>query len=236
MKPWRLPVLATILIVVATASFGFDFEVQIKGGVNFPFVSGAGFDEFLADWPGAESKLMVGFRHGYPPALVNLVGGVGLSFGLFDFLALQPEALYTMGGYSAGTDEYTMFVNFSSIEVPLLLKLRLATETGGSFQVYAGPDVQYIVTGSQLYFQDQDGEVDLYVEGDVVDDQRMIAGFAAGTQFVFPSGGFIEARYVLMYIPITSEVDISSITWETFDVAGYPSLSHSVQVMFGGAF
>ncbi|MBN1835073.1 MAG: PorT family protein [Spirochaetales bacterium] len=234
MKRARVVFLVVALVFVAGLAFGFDFGFSIKAGVNFPFMTGSGYDEWISTWPGAKTKLMVGFKKGYPPTMINLTGGVGLTFGLFDFLAIQPEILYTMTGFAFGDENETAFLSYSVIEVPLLIKLRLTTASGAGFHIYAGPDVHYLLLGTQLYSQNSKGEVLFFFEDDVKDaEYRLIAGGVAGVEFRFPSGALIEARYALMFLPIGKTIDLSSVTWQTFDVTKYPSVHNSVQIMLG---
>jgi hypothetical protein len=227
-----LVVLAALLL--PALSFGFDFGFGIKVGIGFPFATGTGYQELISTLSGGETKLLLGFKYGLPPVMFPLAGGVALTFGLFDFLAIQPEALFTMTGFAFGNATGTVFFNWSVIEVPLLVKLRLKTGGGASFNLYAGPDFQYTILGPELTVQDSEGNVLAHGGSDSVTvGTPLKAGWMGGVEFKFPGGATLEARYSMIFLNVDETFDWSGVTWATLNPANQPGVFNNAQVLLG---
>jgi hypothetical protein len=227
-----LVVLAALLL--PALSFGFDFGFGIKVGIGFPFATGTGYQELISTLSGGETKLLLGFKYGLPPVMFPLAGGVALTFGLFDFLAIQPEALFTMTGLAAGTATETDFFNWSVIEVPLLVKLRLKTGGGAGFSIYAGPDFQYQISKTEWTAQNSDGKVLGHIAEDYfLQGTALMAGWLGGVELRFPGGATLEARYSMMFFPVSGTSDFTSVSWSSLDPRSYPNVINNAQVLLG---
>jgi hypothetical protein len=108
------------------AAAGIQFGLKIGGNIAKP----TGAD---AQDPLATLKSRVGFT-----------GGIFLAFNFGSVLSIQPEILYTMkgAGYVALDDSYTDKLYANYIEIPVLLKLKLALPVVQPF-IFAGPSVGF---------------------------------------------------------------------------------------------
>jgi len=143
----------------------------IKVGLNMANVTG---DD--ADIAGMDKKSLLGFA----------VGGF-LTYNLMEIVAIQPEVLYTMKGAkyedAGGTENFKL----AYIEIPVLAKLMLATQSNIKPNFFAGPALGILLSAKA-------GDTD-------VKDQTKSTDFGfilgAGLNFNMASGGAItlDARY-----------------------------------------
>jgi hypothetical protein len=122
------------LLVAVIFLFGWSAQAQVylmpKGGITS---SNVNFDQDLAN-----QKSNMGF-----------VAGLGLSFPITsdNFVAIQPEFLYTQKGFKGDYLGVTnRRVNYNYLEVPLLLKVNFGEEAFKAF-VNAGPSFGYALGG-----------------------------------------------------------------------------------------
>jgi hypothetical protein len=118
--------LAGLIALPQPAAAGIQFGLKIGGNIAKP----TGAD---AQDPLATLKSRVGFT-----------GGIFLAFNFGSVLSIQPEILYTMKGasYVALDDSYTDKLYADYIEIPVLLKLKLALPVVQPF-ILAGPSVGF---------------------------------------------------------------------------------------------
>jgi hypothetical protein len=127
--------LITVLLIVAfvglmalprPAAASIQFGFKVGGNIAKPTRADA-------DDPAATLKSRVGFT-----------GGIFLALNFGSVLTIQPEILYTMKGasYVALDDSYTDKLYADYIEIPVLLKLKLALPVVQPF-ILAGPSVGF---------------------------------------------------------------------------------------------
>jgi opacity protein-like surface antigen len=121
--------LASPLFAVANAQAvaASNARVGIVAGVNWATIRG----------PDSED----------PSNRMGFMGGVMLVSPLGTAVSIQPELLYTMKGAKVESleDNFTGTVKMNYIEVPVLLRLDLATSGGVRPFVYGGPAIAYKV-------------------------------------------------------------------------------------------
>jgi hypothetical protein len=146
-------------------------RIGIKGGANF--------SQFFVDQPTAEDENMK----------------VGLHFGLFtkipvnDFLAFQPELLYTNVGSKVsyggsglesllGISEGEVRFNLNYIQLPLALAVNL-----GPLNIHAGPYVSYLVSANVKNLKTSDLTTTNTIELNKDDFNTIDYGLLAGIGF-----------------------------------------------------
>jgi hypothetical protein len=186
MKRTRIILIAAVLLLVTLGASAFDLTVGIKGGAGFPFFGGSDYTALLS--AGTQTKFRFGFSVG---AFVSL--------GIIDFLAIQPEVMYSSLGGNFGASG-TWYDTANAIEVPLLLKVRLKY---GSMRIspFVGADALFRLGDWTYEIKDSSGAV--LVPKTAYDPQNIrvpIFGLAFGVGFEFPIGGgwlSLEARGLL---------------------------------------
>lgn len=98
-----------------------DISLAFKGGLN------------IAKWRGGEKGNSVNFTGGIPEdkkSKTGMCAGMGLGINFSDFIALQPELLFSMKGYkqifklsNGENNELVLKVNY--FEAPILLKISI---------------------------------------------------------------------------------------------------------------
>lgn len=160
------------LLLVATPQANAQSDnpgprIGIKGGLNL--------SQFFVDQPSVEDENMK----------------VGLHFGLFtkiavtDFLAFQPELLYTnvgskvaygsTAGNLLGISEGEVRYNLNYIQMPLALGVNL-----GPLNIHAGPYVAYLVNANVSNLRTSDGTVTNTIELNEDNFNRIDYGLLAG--------------------------------------------------------
>ena len=119
---------AVLLCLPPAAARGFDLSVGIKGGLDFPFYTGPGYVDFLY------------VNDLSPSAAVRVGGGLFLTLGLVDLLALQPEIFYSsLGGASGSMDTLLWTDKAPTLDAQLLIKLRFQLRGFNLFELFVGP-------------------------------------------------------------------------------------------------
>lgn len=172
MKNFKQAIKASILsllMVIGYSSFGQDGEnkLGIKGGINFSNFHSTNDDV-------DDQNLRIGFQ-----------GGLFYKLALTDFLAIQPELLYTTKGASFDYDQGAfgdgeITQRFGYIEMPLLAVLNL----GESFSIHAGPYVAYMLNAKVENESDVD-VFDFSNELDTDEFERFEYGLAIGAGFEY---------------------------------------------------
>ncbi len=111
--------------------------------------------------------------------LTSFNAGIYTTFPITDFIAIQPEFLFSQKGselvynnaFASGTAKFKL----NYIEVPVLLKINLAK----NFNVHAGPYFAYLVD-AQITNETDGGSFDFENNYDNDDFNKFDAGLAAG--------------------------------------------------------
>jgi hypothetical protein len=182
----KIILIAAILLLVALAASAFDLAIGFEGGVDFPFFSGSSYESVLA--AGARTKIRFGFS-----------AGAFITLGIIDFLAIQPEVMYSYLGGNFGDSAATWHEKAGVIEIPVLLKFRL--KFGSTrFCPLAGADV--LIRLGDWGFEIKDSAGILIGWGTYYSQyiRVPIIGVLFGFGFEFPTtGGWwtLNARYHL---------------------------------------
>lgn len=151
----------------AAAQFG------VKGGANFSNLYNDDVDD---------NNVLTSFN-----------AGVYATLPLTDFMAIQPEVLYSRKGaemvYNNAFVSGTAKFKLNYIEVPVLLKVNLAK----NLSVHAGPYFSYLVD-AQITNETDSGSFDFEETYDNDDFNKFDAGLAAGIGLDFDKFG-IGVRY-----------------------------------------
>ena len=189
MKHLRFLVLAAIMTVLPLEAFGFDLTLGVKGGGALPFYSGTDYQETLLDAAGRQTELRFGYS-----------AGMFVTIGIVNFLAVQPEVLYSALGGNFGDSSQTFKENVTVLEIPVLLKARFRI---GRLQLspFAGPDLLIpIGEWSNKLIDDSTGDVLLSGTFDMNDIRNAIIGVVMGAGVLIPLGAVsvsLDARYHL---------------------------------------
>ncbi len=192
-------VLSGIIIVScisAIAVSAAEVSLVLKGGLN------------LTKWRGAESTSYKNVLPGtsedktFKP---GLVAGLGLRIAFIDYLALQPEFIYSMKGFRRTSDlsgeETVLFLKVNYTEMPILLKITIpAGPVTPNF--YAGPALGirvkfegYTKTGNEKV------QFDKYQKEAYNNHMRLLdlsIAMGAGIDFKVGSGSIIlDLRYTM---------------------------------------
>ncbi len=156
MKSTFIIVLIFLFFVPAALVFGQYVELGFKLGPNIGFISGDGFTDLIASWDdfGEETT---GIRLG-------VTGGFFFSISISEFLAVQPELIFSNTGASyeyndaaQAPDTINGQTNVTLLEIPILLKPRFAAG-GGILYFLVGPEIS-IVMGLHRFREDVDGDI-----------------------------------------------------------------------------
>jgi len=167
------------LLVTAFAFFAFvgvqaqNFQFGAKAGANFASLNGDDVDDL-------DGKTSI---H---------VGGVA-RISISEFLAVQPEILYSRQGAKDG-DDTTLFLDY--INIPILVDFTLAE--GLSLQ--GGPQIGININGIA---KDEDSGNEI----DIDDIETVDLGVGLGAQYVLPMNLFFQARYVIGFSDIINDVE-----------------------------
>ncbi len=135
---------AVMLILLPIAAPGFDLSAGLKGGVAMPFYSGPGYAAWLSD---VDLTPNLAFRFG---------GGLFLTVGMADLLALQPEVFYSvLGGLSGSSVLWKDKV--PALDGQLLLKLRFRLRGFKRLELFAGPQAILKLGAASFVVEDWSG-------------------------------------------------------------------------------
>jgi hypothetical protein len=162
-------------------------QFGVKGGVNFATVTGDGFDS-----PDSRTSFNAGFVAEIP---------------FSERFSIQPEVMYSGQGFDVkeidqdnafDTDDNIEY-QLDYIQVPILAKVYLFE----GFNVQAGPQIGFKINEEIDYQPNSDaGDVDL----DETEDIEF--GLAAGLEYKFKSGFFIQGRYNYGFTELIKDRDI----------------------------
>ena len=148
-----------------------DATFGIKGGLNYAFING-------------EDILNVEPKFSYHAGAI-----VNISFT--DFVALQPEFIFSVKGYDG--DMVDLDLNY--VDLPILLKVKL----GDVFSLHAGPQFSYLLSSSV--------KTDLTVSNIEEQIESFDLGVATGFEYELVSGFSLGARYSFSVESIGKDYD-----------------------------
>jgi hypothetical protein len=256
---WKWAAVVCVALCVPVACLGLDVNGGVKLGAGFPFFSGQDYKDFLeaatilsgVDAYGAEfsTRFKLGFS-----------GGLYLTLGFSDVFALQPEAIFSMGGGAIGFPEneylysYKESYNSLMIEVPLLLKLRFGYGKGGGAKPstygtsnYAKPPKYaysqrtkpsaYVVAGPGMAFLLGDGNVVVKVDKEKDDDlSGPLPGdfFTGSYPFLVFGAGLEGFSGFLDSVELRYHMGLASVLDESNDLESFRG--NNLQLLFGFEF
>ncbi len=170
-------------------------EFGIKGGVNFSNMYTDDVDD---------ENVLTSFNAGFYSV-----------FPINDFIAIQPELLYSRKGaelvYNNAFADGTAKFKLDYIELPVLLKLNL-TE---NFNVHVGPYAAYLVN-AKVTNETENGTFDFEDNYDTNDFQKFDAGISAGVGFNFNPIN-VGVRYNYGLVPVGKERTFAGQTYTVPD-------------------
>lgn len=180
-------IIALVIFGVSNASAQEYWNFGIKGGANFATVSGDNMEN---------PDMRTGF---------NL--GVLAEIPVADRFSIQPEVLYSAKGFDAARiDQDNIFDNDQNVEyqldyidVPVLAKVYLVD----GLNLQAGPSFNFKVNEEYDYAPAEDGG-DLNID----EAQGFEFGGAAGLEYKFNNGFFIQGRYNYGFTEIYEDSDV----------------------------
>lgn len=186
MKKNVLIIAALMVGSICLAQNTNNVQLGVRGGANFATVAGDDFDS-----PDSRTSFYLGLLAEAP---------------LSDHVSLQPEVYYSAQGFDITDEPDTPGAQFQVdyIQVPVLLKFYIAD----GLNIQAGPQFGFKVNEEIDFDPTEDG-------GDF--DTDSINGFdlqgAAGLEYKFPSGFFIQGRYSYGFSEMIEDVDLHNSVW-----------------------
>ena len=114
-----------------------------------------------------------------------------------DFLAIQPEVLFTMAGDSHRDEATVRSANVNFLEVPILAKARMMLGPG-TFNLFAGPSFSIKLGSGILVYDEVGGGDKVEAELEPGDLTSVLLGLVMGMGYDLPLGpGFLstDIRY-----------------------------------------
>ena len=188
-------IIALVLFGATTMSAQEAWNFGIKGGVNFANFTG---DDFSSD--NSRTSFNVGLLAEIP---------------LADRFSIQPEVLYSGQGYEIYENDQANFLDVDDnveyqldyVSVPVLAKIYLVD----GLSVQAGPSFNFKVNEEIDYQPTQDGgDIDNPYPG----AQDFEFGGAAGLEYKFNNGFFIQGRYTYGFSETFEDLDIHNSVWQ----------------------
>ena len=204
MKNLLITILAFLLFVPTSLAFSQFVKLGFKIGPNIGFISGDDFAEAveIADDQGED---VTGMRLG-------VTAGFFLSIGIFEFLAVQPELIfsneggsYEYGAVALSPDTITGEIYVTVLELPILLKPRFMLGDGMMYFLL-GPEITVILgpARERVVMDDDVGATP------IVPDNDMIISVVGGAGYAYPIGpglAIAEVRYHRSMTSIWDDVD-----------------------------
>lgn len=182
---------ASFIPLQAQTTTSPDAGFGIKGGLNFSNM----YTEDVDD-----NNVLTSFN-----------AGLYVSMPISDFLAIQPEFLFSRKGSKLTYDnifaEGEAKFKLNYIEVPVLLKANVTP----NFNIHVGPYVAYLID-AQITNEADDGSFDFEENFDNDDFNKIDAGISAGIGFDLESIG-IGARYNYGLTTVGKEREIGDGTY-----------------------
>lgn len=199
-------VLFILLVLLPTMVFCFDFAIGPKLGLNVGWMSGNDWEAMIDFFDDNGSSETAGLRIGFS-------GGIFLTLGLFDFLAIQPEILFsTVGGryrYTEGGVDFDGVQSANVFEIPIFLKPRIRLGSG-TLYLLIGPNIVFIL-GDIVMKEEAFGTK---VEFEIEPDNSTIFGISGGLGYEIPT---IFKRKISFEVKYTKTLTESSDDWEEFN-------------------
>lgn len=181
--------LMTILGVNAQADSDL-VQVGVKGGVNFSNVTG---DDF--EGPNSRTSFNAGFVAEIP---------------FTERFSIQPEVLYSGQGFDIDQSNQDNFLDndgnveyqLDYIQVPVLAKIYLVE----GLSVQAGPQIGFKIN-EEIDYQPNDDAGDIDLE-DYSETEDIDISLAAGLEYKFDNGFFIQGRYNYGFSQLIKDYDI----------------------------
>ena len=188
-------------LVAAIAMLGFtatsfaqeSWNFGVKGGLNFSTVTGDYFQD-----PNHRTGFNIGLLAEIPVA---------------DRFSIQPEVLYSAQGYDFATVDQDNFLDVDDnveyqldyIQVPVLAKIYVLN----GLNVQAGPSFNFNVNEELDYSPTENG-------GDLELDNAnsFELGGAAGLEYKFNGGFFIQGRYTYGFTEVIDGSDAHNSVWQ----------------------
>ncbi|SHI96744.1 Outer membrane protein beta-barrel domain-containing protein [Mesonia phycicola] len=181
--------LMTILGVNAQADSDL-VQVGVKGGVNFSNVTG---DDF--EGPNSRTSFNAGFVAEIP---------------FTERFSIQPEVLYSGQGFDIDQSNQDNFLDndgnveyqLDYIQIPVLAKIYLVE----GLSVQAGPQIGFKIN-EEIDYQPNDDAGDIDLE-DYSETEDIDISLAAGLEYKFDNGFFIQGRYNYGFSQLIKDYDI----------------------------
>ncbi|HET7217831.1 MAG TPA: porin family protein [Vicinamibacterales bacterium] len=176
--------LVVLMAGAANGAAAQELSYGVKGGVTFATLS---FDP--------SSEISYDLRTG-------IVAGGFVAFPLGSRLAIQPEGLFAQKGAKAEDLGVSVTIKIDYVEVPVLVKYRIAGGSARSFHLFGGPSVAFKVkSSSSAEFEGSTVEVGNDADIETVDYGVL---FGAGMD----AGRFtIDGRFTFGLANINTESD-----------------------------
>ncbi|MDF0705677.1 porin family protein [Flagellimonas okinawensis] len=172
---------ALLIGITSFAQNTNNVQLGVRGGTNFATVAGDNYDS-----PDSRTSLYLGLLAEAP---------------LSDHVSLQPEVYYSAQGFDITDEPDSPDAQFKVdyIQVPVLLKFYIAD----GLNLQAGPQFGFKVNESLDFASGEDS-------GSFDTDSINSFDFqgAAGVEYKFPSGFFIQGRYSYGFSEMIEDVDI----------------------------
>ena len=186
-------IIAMVLFGATTVSAQEYWNFGVKGGVNFSTVTGDYFDS--------------------PDSRTGFNIGVLAEIPLANRFSIQPEVLYSAQGFTEASIDQENFADVDDnveyqldyVQVPVLAKIYLVD--GLSLQ--AGPSFNFLVN-EELDYQPLEDGGDINLEN----AQDFEFGGAAGLEYKFNNGFFVQGRYTYGFTDVIEDTDINNSTFQ----------------------
>ena len=212
----KLIIVILFIAIVPYYAFSMNIGIGFKGGVSFPYFVGDDYktqaENWMAPYP-ADTQPMVSFS-----------GGAFTTFFLTQFLAVQPELLYTIAGGAYG--EHNGYINYDKVkylELPILVKGYLNVKNV-KINLFVGPSILFLIGIPKWMIEYDDIQ---FIDGEWVEDAfaSHYFGFVFGGGIDFDLGEYlvtIDARYNLGLQTVMSD-DPVELDWK----------QNNIQIMAG---
>ena len=183
--------LGLFAIIGAKAQADSDLvQIGVKGGVNFANITGDDFGD-----PDARTSFNAGFVAEIP---------------FSERFSIQPEVMYSGQGFDVQQFDQDNFLDndenieyqLDYIQVPILAKIYLVE----GLNVQAGPQIGFKIN-EEIDYQPNDDAGDIDLE-DVSETEDIDISLAAGVEYKFDSGFFIQGRYNYGFTELIKDYDI----------------------------
>jgi len=171
-------------------------QIGVKGGVNFANITGDDFGD-----PDARTSFNAGFVAEIP---------------FSERFSIQPEVMYSGQGFDVQQFDQDNFLDndenieyqLDYIQVPILAKIYLVE----GLNVQAGPQIGFKIN-EEIDYQPNDDAGDIDLE-DVSETEDIDISLAAGLEYKFDSGFFIQGRYNYGFTELIKDYDIHNSVYQ----------------------